>query len=263
MTVQYSVRNQENDAIHDEHCLWKEYWKTTPKKRGLTKGKLIEFYLPLVVSIVERLSIRVKERVEKNELLSAGVLGLHDAISNYSEEKGKFFAAFARKRIHGSIIDELRSQDHLTRSQRKNYREICGVIKRLTQSFSRTPTIQEIADENNMTAREVEQYIGMGSNSVKLDEQYENGLRYIDLIEDHKTTSPIDAADRAIAMEEMRDAYRLLNTRDQQLLYLRHQEQMKVKEISEIMGISEGRISQIYKEIILKLRVLLKIDVTP
>ncbi len=248
-------------AEDDETRLWKTYWRATRTERSRVHGELVELYLPLVARAVERMSIRVRDKVQKEELLSAGVLGLHDAVSNFTCTKGGSFRAFARKRIHGAIIDELRNQDHLTRCQRQNYREICATIKTLSERFFRSPTIPEIAEELGKSERDVAMYIGMGSSSVKLNDEFKDGLTYMDLLADHKAVDPADAADRSIAMAEMREAFRGLDERDQKLLFLRHHEGLKVKEIAVVLGISEGRISQLYKEIVTKLRILMKVHI--
>jgi RNA polymerase sigma factor for flagellar operon FliA len=116
-----------------ERKLWREYRSATD--RGAAHRDLVEKYLPLVIHVVERLSIRVRQQIEKEELLSVGVVGLHHAIRGFSTDRGVSFSSYARKRIKGSILDELRRQDHLTRSQRKEYRTICRKIREYAEAM--------------------------------------------------------------------------------------------------------------------------------
>lgn len=239
-----------------EESLWWEFWRHPDD--GELRLKLVETYLPIVISIVNKLAIRIQHKIEEEDLLGSGVLGLHDAISNFSRHKKTPFTAFAHKRIKGAILDQLRKQDHLTRTQRQHYRDICAAIGRLTEKLARPPTEQEIADETNITCDDVSMYIGMGSNAVSLnDEKGNTGVAYLDFLSDNNSVSPFNAADIAISLEGLREAYRKLDERDQQLLYLRHFEELSVKEIARVFEISEGRVSQIYKQIILKLRALM------
>ncbi len=239
-----------------ENRLWDAYRRGPDKDEAYRQ--LVEFYLPLVVHTVERLSIRVRQQIEKEELLSVGVVGLHHAIRGYSKDRGVSFANYARKRIKGSVLDELRRQDHLSRSQRKEYRELCAKIRIYTEEHGRPPGDDELSELVGMGIEQIRYLIEMAGTAVSLSETSTHGTPYIDIIADNRSESPSQAADRKFSREALRAAFRKLDERDQQLMYLRHHEGMRVKEIAEIMGVTEGRISQIYKEILLKLRVLLE-----
>ena len=106
---------KKNSKVPDEKELWKKYNK---KHTHDVHEQLVSLYLPLVFKQVERLSIRVRENIEKNELIGAGVVGLHNALTKYSPDKNASFPTFASFRIKGALLDELRKQDHLTRNQR-------------------------------------------------------------------------------------------------------------------------------------------------
>ncbi|NQZ60308.1 MAG: FliA/WhiG family RNA polymerase sigma factor, partial [Lentisphaeraceae bacterium] len=108
-----------------ESELWNSYLKNPSQD---IHEKLVSLHLPLVFKQVERLSIRVRQQVEKDELVGAGVVGLHSAISKFSPGKDASFSTFASFRIKGALIDELRKQDHLTRNQRTLYKKICATI---------------------------------------------------------------------------------------------------------------------------------------
>jgi RNA polymerase sigma factor FliA len=240
-----------------EDSLWKAY--VNSKSHELHE-QLVEMYLPFVYKEVTRLSIRVRQKIEKDELVSAGVIGLHNAVSKFQPEKGNKFSTFAVIRIKGALVDELRKQDHLTRNQRKHYRTICEVIKDLTNKHGHIPEMHEIAQVAGLSEGEVREYIGMASNSLSIDGKNSQGMSYSEVIIDEKSESPWENVDKTLSIESMRDAFKLLPKRDQQLIYLRHYKDLRVKEIALAMEISEGRVSQMYKEIIVKLRAIMNVS---
>lgn len=245
-------------SLEEEEHLWLEHWSQSGQD---THVKLVELYLPLVAQVANKMPQNVRQNVSLPDLLSSGVLGLHDAISNFSKDKGVPFSAFAYKRIKGAILDELRSQDPLTRTQRNYYREICTAINNLTIKFQRPPTDEEIAAETNMSISDIDRYIGMGRETINLNDEFQNGLSYIDVIEDESSPSPREVAHRTIAIEQLfKQHFRKLDEREQKLLFLRYFEELSVKEIAKIFEISEGRISQIFQKIILKLRALMQCE---
>ena len=241
-----------------EDSLWEEFRKTPEESDALRK--LVEYYLPLVVRVANKLPNNIKEKISVRELIGAGVIGLHDAIAGFSSDKNVQFSTFAYKRIKGAILDDLRSQDPLTRTQRSCYKDICAAINRLTGELARPPTDEEIAKETNMSIADVDKYIGMGSERINLEDEFEDGLSYMDVLADNKTPSPFDLAHNSLALLKLREHFRELDVREQKVLYLRHYEDMSVKEIAIVLEISEGRISQIYQKVVLKLRAMMKTE---
>lgn len=250
-------KRKETLLPQEELKLWKRYKNQASRE---LHEYIVEYYLPLVSKEVSKLSIRVRDNCEKEDLLGTGVIGLQKAILLFEPDKNDNFSAFASHKIRGAILDQLRKQDHLTRSQRKYYHQICACINKLSNELGRCPSYEEIAQDIGMQEHEVVQYIGMASNSLSLDGENEDGLKYKDLIEDRVTEKPDDLMDKTMSKELMREAFRMLPERDQQILYLKHYENLKAKEIALALGISEGRISQIYKEILVKLRGLMNLE---
>jgi RNA polymerase sigma factor for flagellar operon FliA len=240
-----------------ESSLWKAYISSRNHK---LHEQLVEMYLPFVYKEVSRQSIRVRQKIEKDELVSAGVIGLHNAVAKFKPEQGNQFSTFAVIRIKGAIIDELRKQDHLTRNQRKHYRTICETIQTLTNELGHMPEMIEIAKNTNLTEAEVREYIGMASNALSIDGKNKQGVSYSETLQDEKSQEPWENVDQSLSIESMREAFKLLPKRDQQLIYLRHYKDMRSKEIALTMNISEGRVSQLYKEIIVKLRAIMNVS---
>ncbi|OGV35347.1 MAG: hypothetical protein A2020_06400 [Lentisphaerae bacterium GWF2_45_14] len=241
-----------------EDNLWDEFRKM-PEDSDTLK-RLVEYYLPLVVKVANKLPNNIREKVSVRELIGAGVIGLHDAIGGFACDKNVQFSTFAYKRIKGAILDDLRSQDPLTRTQRTCYKDICAAINKLTSEFARPPTDEEIAKETGMTLADVDKYIGMGSQIINLEDEFEDGLSYMDVLADNETPSPFDSAHSSLALLRLREHFRELDVREQKVLFLRHYEDMSVKEIAKVLEISEGRISQIYQKVVLKLRAMMKTE---
>lgn len=237
-------------------------WEIARNRPGDSEAhvKLVELYLPLVVKMAGSTSIDIRRRIPFEELVSAGVVGLHDAVTNYVPREGVTFTTFAYKRINGAIIDELRGRDPLTRTQRSHYHSICEAITRLTCELKRPPTDGEIADATGMSVGEVDRYIGMGAETIKLSDEFEKGLSYMDVLADERSPSPRETAHRKMATERLfKEHFRQLSEREQKILFLKYFEEMSVKEIAKVFEISEGRVSQIYQKSILKLRAMMTV----
>ncbi|OGV49674.1 MAG: hypothetical protein A2017_07400 [Lentisphaerae bacterium GWF2_44_16] len=255
MSLSQIIAENKVISAEEEAALWKQFMEDPGNSE--IRVRLVESYLLLVLKVANKLPFSIRQKIPVEELFGAGVIGLHEAISSFSEEKKVLFSTFAYKRIRGAIMDELRSQDHLTRTQRNYYKEICAAINRLTAQLSRPPTDAEIAEASGLTIAQVDKYIGIGSKTVSLDDEMEGGLSYQDLIVDSKAISPEEYAHQSLALERLRHHFRELEEREQKILFLRHYEEMSVKEIAKVLEISEGRISQIYQKIVLKLRALM------
>jgi RNA polymerase sigma factor for flagellar operon FliA len=245
---------KERDPVAEKR-LWNDY-REAPEAPEREKN-LVEYYLPLVIRVASKMPLSVRNRISVEELVGSGVIGLHEAVANYRENDNARFSTFAYKRIKGAILDDLRSQDHLTRTQRGYYREICSAINRLTRKYSRPPTDQEIAGETGLSIYEIDRYIGMGSEMVNLNDEFREGLSYMEVLPDSRFPAPDESAHKAMALEKLREYFRELDTREQKILFLKNYEEMSVKEIAKVLEISEGRISQIYQKIVLKLKAMM------
>ena len=191
-------------------------------------------------------------------VIGSGVQGLHQAIRRYAPDRGVPFERFAEPRIRGAIMDELRDRDPLTRRQRQGVRQVLTAMSEHVATHGNLPSHHDIAVRTQLSEGDVDSLLGMGAASVNLEEEFAEGLRYMDVIADTETLSPAEAADQSLSMEALRCAIRQLPERDQQLLYFRHHEQLGVKEIALAFDVTPGRVSQMYNEIVMRLRVLMK-----
>lgn len=244
----------------EEEKLWKRFLDSN--RSGDIFTELVEFYLPIVIRVVKKISIRVQSRIEPRELLGSGVLGLNKAIERFSPERGIPFVQYSIPRIRGAILDELRQRDPLTRSQRSSVRKVYQAVSEFVSEQERLPDQQEIGEKAGMTAEDAGFFLGLGATPVNLEDEFQDGCQYMDVIADERSINPSDAVEQTIAIEHLRDAIKKLDTRDQQLIYFRHHEEMTVKEIAAVFEISPGRVSQLYNAVIIKLRSLMQVDMT-
>ena len=249
--VVYEKENKERD-------LWDAYRKNPEDPHCLCA--LVEFYLPIVVNEVRMMAGRTGHAVEERELLGAGVVGLHSAVKGYAPQRNIPFHFYARPRIRGAVIEELRSRDPLSRRQRAMVRKLRRIVEDFMGQHGRIPSDAEISEQAGIPEDDVTRYLAMGSETTSLFDEYSEGLRHIDQLPDERVPSPRDAADLALSRERLRRAIRQLEVRDQQVILLRHYEGLSVQEIARVLGISIGRVSQLNASIILKLRTLMKSD---
>ncbi len=220
---------------------------------------LVDYYLPLVTRQLERFATRLRGRMDQRELLGAGVVGLQQAIASCDQAQQAAFHGYAAARIRGAMLDELRRLDPLTRSQRRSYHRICQAIDELRQRLQATPTVEQIATEVGISVANVNTFLGLGAGAISMQERVDENRLLEDTVPDMDAVSPSDAADLRLGKEALRRAFRELPRRDQQLLYLRLTQGMRVSEVAAVLQLSEGRVSQLYQETVERLRGLMRV----
>ena len=238
----------------DIDALWKEFFKHRTEE---LRNRLMEYYLPIVKYTAERIYVKLPEKVEVDDLISAGIFGLMDAIDAYDPKRGVKFATYCTPRIRGAILDELRSMDWVPRLVRARAHQLGNVTRTLKAQLGRLPTEQEIAEELDMGMEELYRLqrdataIGLISLSNNLDIEGDNDICEIDIIEDKKSEDPTVEAQK-------RDLKNLLTrglTRAERLiLVLYYYEEMTMKEIGATLDLSESRVSQMHSSIVARLK---------
>jgi RNA polymerase sigma factor for flagellar operon FliA len=224
------------------------------------REELILKYAPLVKRIAEKLAIRLPDHISKDDLVSSGVIGLLEAIDNYDDSKGIKFETYASYRIRGAILDELRKMDWVPRSVRKEIQRIEKAIIAFQRKEGRQPDDDEIAREMGV---DIESYFMMinkaaGVNLLSLDHPLRGDAdSFINLLAS-QGTSAFDELKRnelkAVIAKELSN----LSKKDQLVLSLYYYDDLTLKEIAEIMELSESRISQIHTKAIVTLNARLK-----
>ena len=219
---------------------------------------LIERYLPLVKYNAERVWQKLPEGVDMNDLISAGVFGLMDAIEAFDMERGVKFETYCVPRIRGAMLDELRTMDWVPRLVRSKASKLEAARKRVEARFGRPPTDAELAQEMEVSLEEFETVKSDASavNLVSLNKKwYETDsykdVREVDIIEDSKGEDPTRGIQKR---DVMRLVTRGLNRNERLIIILYYYEELTMKEIGSTLGLSESRVSQMHSSIVARLK---------
>jgi RNA polymerase sigma factor for flagellar operon FliA len=245
-------------ADTDTRSLWREYRRTGAKE---LRDRLIVMYSPLVKYVAGRLGSGLPAHVDEGDLVSYGLLGLIGAIERYDPDRDIKFETYAIARIRGSIIDELRALDWVPRSVRARAREIERAIAALEAKLGRAPTDEEIAEKVGINVGELEESLTdiARSSIAALDELWSvsgegDQVSLLDTLEDPDSVRPADALDETELREILGDAISRLPEREKLVITLYYYEELTLREIGEVLGVTESRISQLHTKAILRLK---------
>ncbi len=224
------------------------------------RNDLVMRELPQVYYVAARIHERLPKNVEIEDLVQAGVLGLLDACRNYDSSKDAQFSTFAKFRIRGAILDSLRKLDWGSRTLRRKGREIASSISKLESSLGRQPLEEEIAADLNMpldglqnTMTQLDGLFLVGQQTSSVHDRSDS----FDLIESAQCVdenNPFDLCLEGERKEQLAEAVSKMSEREQLILSLYYQEELTMKEISQVVGIVVSRVSQIHAAAMIKLR---------
>jgi len=225
-------------------------------------------YAPLVKYVAGRMAAGLPAHVEEAELISYGLDGLIKAIERFEPEREIKFETYAITRIKGAVIDGLRSQDWVPRSVRARAREIERVHGKLEHRLHRTPTDEEIAGEMGISLGEFQESLVRISNStvVALDELWSvsdssgDQVSLLDTLQDPDAADPQQELDASELKDRLADAIAALPEREKLVIALYYYENLTLREIGEVLGVTESRISQLHTKAVLRLKSRLQGD---
>jgi RNA polymerase sigma factor for flagellar operon FliA len=235
--------------------IWEQFHTTRDDHH---RNLLMEYYKDLVRYSAERLHSKLPDKVEIDDLISAGTFGLMDAIDAFDPSRGVKFETYCAPRIKGSILDELRSMDWVPRLVRARAHQLARATHSLEMHLGRKPVEEEIADELDMDMDEFSRLqrdanaVGLVSLNTKCNESdSDKEVSEIDIIKDKKSEDPLLEAQK-------RDLKNLLTkglTRAERLIIvLYYYEEMTMKEIGATLDLSESRVSQMHSSIVARLK---------
>jgi len=226
---------------------------------------LLDKYVPLVRNVATRMAMGFPRSVELSDLISTGVIGLIEAFKNYDPERGVKFETYAVPRIRGAILDELRALDWVPRSTRAKSREIERAYLQLENRYGRKPEKHELAEEMKITMNELHASLNdvTGTNILSLDEVIyrEDDNRQVPRIEtiiDRDTLSVLGNLEKKELEAYLGVAIEALTRQEKLVIALYYYEELTLKEIGEVMSISESRVSQIHTRAVMKLRTMVR-----
>ena len=248
--------------------LWTRYKDERDEK---AREQLVLAYAPLVKYVAGRMSSGLPSHVEEADLISYGLLGLIAAIERFEPEREIKFETFAITRIKGSIIDELRSLDWVPRSVRTKARQIEKVNARLEHQLQRAPADQEMATALGMSVDEFQESLVRitGSSVVALDELWTvsdasgDQVSLLDTIEDPQAVDPAAEVDTTDMRDRLAGAIAALPEREKLVVALYYYENLTLREIGDVLGVTESRVSQLHTKAVLRLKSRLLGDAAP
>jgi RNA polymerase sigma factor for flagellar operon FliA len=239
--------------------LWRRY-KTSGDERA--RERLVVAYSPLVKYVAGRMGSGLPAHVEESDLISYGLGGLISAIERFDLSREIKFETYAITRIRGSIIDELRTLDWVPRSVRAKAREIERANMKLEAKLQRAPTDEEIANELAMSLETFHESLLQISNStiVALDELWNvsdatgDSVSLLDTLPDRGAPDPQMLVDQSELRDRIADAIAALPEREKLVVALYYYENLTLREIGEVLGVTESRVSQLHTKAVLRLR---------
>jgi len=239
--------------------LWKRY-KSDGDERA--RERLVVAYSPLVKYVSGRMASGLPAHVDEADLISYGLVGLISAIARFEPEREIKFETYAITRIKGAIIDELRSLDWVPRSVRARARAIERANAKLEGKLQRAPTDEEMSAELAMTVDEFQAALLQISNSTvaALDETWTvsgsggDQVSLLDTLQDPDAEDPAAVMDQTDLRDRVADAIARLPEREKLVVALYYYENLTLREIGEVLGVTESRVSQLHTKAVLRLR---------
>jgi RNA polymerase sigma factor for flagellar operon FliA len=245
-------------AVDETQALWQAYRASRDQE---TRDRLILTYAPLVKFVAGRVGASLPSHVDEQDLVSYGLLGLIGAIERFDPDREIKFETFAIARIRGAIIDELRSLDWVPRSVRTRARQIERAIAALEKELMRAPTDEEIAKKLGISHDELEESLHEISRTsvAALDELWSpsgtgDQVSLIDTIEDDSGPDPEASLEQTEIREALAEAISELPEREKLVVTLYYYEELTLREIGEVLGVTESRVSQLHTKAILRMK---------
>ncbi|CAO1658583.1 MULTISPECIES: RNA polymerase sigma factor FliA [Halomonadaceae] len=219
----------------------------------IKQSELLTQYMPLVRRQALTLQVRLPASIELDDLIQAGMVGLLEALGRFDATQGATFATFASQRIRGAMMDELRTRDWLPRSVRRSARAVDNAVRQLEQQLGRAPEENEIAHHLEMPLSEYQQLLN-DTNSGQL-------LPFEELVADggepvsnELSNSPFEQLLDGQQRQTLIDAIDALPEREKLLMALYYQEELNLKEVGAVLGVTESRVSQLHSQAVSRLR---------
>lgn len=245
-------------------ALLKKY-KDEPKKLTQSqKDSLVKEYAPLIKYIAQKIAVRLPSNIELDDLISAGVIGLMDAIDKYDPTRDNKFKTYAEFRIRGAILDELRAQDWVPRSIRDKAKLLDKTMVQLESDLGRAPKEEEVAQALNVSVDDfhdlVNQVRPVSLLSIDDAQTFSNTDKksILNLLEGSKLNNPYNQLNIKTVKEVVARAIEELPERQRIVLSLYYYEDLNLKEIGQVLRVTESRVSQLHAQAVLRLRARLQ-----
>ena len=227
------------------------------------KDQIIIEYAPLIKYIAQKIASRLPSNIELDDLISCGVIGLMDAIEKFDPNRDNKFKTYAEFRIRGAILDELRAQDWVPRSIREKAKLVEKAYSKLESNLGRPATDDEMCQELDCTQEEFYDLLNKAKSIslLNIDDSasFTRGDKRLiaGLMENSRAANPFTAVSYKDARDKIKDGIRSLPEKQRLVLSLYYYEDLNLKEIGQVLDVTESRVSQLHTQAIMKLRVKL------
>jgi RNA polymerase sigma factor for flagellar operon FliA len=225
------------------------------------KNHLLTEHMPLVKRLAHHMKAKLPPSVEVDDLVQAGMMGLLDAINRYEDNHGAQFETYAVLRIRGAMLDELRNSDWMPRSTRQNMRKVETAMNELQQRLGRPPSESEVAKALKLSLADYQEMLSDGGGhqlvyyeDFRGDDDDGSFLDRYAVDDEDPLRSLLDTDFRQAVI----DAIEALPPREKMLMGLYYEEELNLKEIGAVMGVSESRVSQLHTQAVARLRAALR-----
>lgn len=219
----------------------------------LDRDQLILDHVPLLHHIVGRMTYDVPGRIDRDDLLGWGMIGLVAAADSWDAQRGLKFSTYAFPRIRGAILDELRRMDFLPRGRREKVRGLDGAVHALQQQTGAPPTPEAIAEKMGISLDEVDEILQSARVTSNLSLEDGPSEEFSALLQDPRSEDPVGSAEWNEMKALLVEAISALPEQEKSVITLYYGEELLLKEIGEILGVTESRVSQIHSRALYRL----------
>lgn len=228
----------------------------------LETNAMLKQYSPLVRRLAHQMIAKLPANVEIDDLIQVGMIGLTDAMSRFDNTQGVQFETFATQRIRGAMLDELRGADWMSRGNRKQQRDIESAVRRLEQKLGRAPAESEIAREMGVSLADYQELLGKvrGTQLIYLEDMAgdDGDADFLDRHVVDENENPLAMLQDRRMREALVAAIKLLPEREQFVMSMYYEQDMNLKEIAAVLGVTESRVCQLHSQSIARLRARLR-----
>ena len=228
----------------------------------LETNAMLKQYSPLVRRLAHQMIAKLPANVEIDDLIQVGMIGLTDAMTRFDHKQGVQFETFATQRIRGAMLDELRGADWMSRGNRKQQRDIEKAVRSLEQQLGRAPAESEIAKEMGISLADYQELLGKvrGTQLIYLEDMSgdEGDADFLDRHVADENENPLAMLQDRRMREALVAAIKLLPEREQYVMSMYYEQDMNLKEIAAVLGVTESRVCQLHSQSIARLRVKLR-----
>ena len=239
----------------DLEAIWKTFKRTRDEN---LRNTLIEYHMPLVRTIAERVLQTLPKSIDVDDLSSAGTFGLMDAIYGFDLSRGIKFKTYCTTRIRGSILDELRSQDWVPRLVRLKAHRLERAVRQLEGELGRLPNQAEVAECLGISLEELQAHEAEANAKTifSLSEKWDDGdddkeMEKVEILADRKSVDPVDTIQQRDALDMITNS---LTKKERLIILMYYYEGLTMREIGEIMELTESRVCQIHSNVMARLK---------